>query len=112
MFLTAWQDCVSNRPGRSWADCGDLLTHTALTIIEVYVLVAMIPLWVALPGAMFGMWMMGCMAVVYCLAWLLNGTMKEQVAQCSEGSDGWMMGQEADDERWMFVGGMGLRYEL
>ncbi|KAH8900318.1 hypothetical protein GQ53DRAFT_633793 [Thozetella sp. PMI_491] len=85
-----------------------MLAHAALILIEVPMLMAAIPLWMTLPGAAFAAWMTGCLAVVYGITQLLNDTKKDPLVRCFAGSDGWMMGQEADDERWVYVGGMGL----
>ncbi len=109
LFRAAWGECLPRLRGRTWADYGDVLTHLALSFVEVYMLVSIIPLWVALPGVMFAGWLALCTAAVYGLSRLLNGAARDQIIKCSSGSDSWMMGQEIDDERWIFVGGMGVR---
>ncbi len=53
MFWAAWKECAPRLRGRTWADYADVLTHLALAIVEIYMLGALIPLWIALPGLMF-----------------------------------------------------------
>ncbi|KAK3303142.1 uncharacterized protein B0T15DRAFT_401822 [Chaetomium strumarium] len=82
------------------------MLRLALTCVEMAMMLAALPLWLVLPGGVFAMWLGACAAVVLAVCWMLNG--KEQMYQCSagSGSEGWMMGQEAEDEKWMFLGGM------
>ncbi|KAK0707687.1 hypothetical protein B0H67DRAFT_494367 [Lasiosphaeris hirsuta] len=82
-----------------------MMMHTMLACMEMCMMVAAIPLCMMLPGAMFAMWMFACACMVMAMCWMLNGP--EQMHQCTAGSEGWMMGQDAEDEKWMFVGGMG-----
>lgn len=74
-------------------------------------LVSAVPLWLALPGALFAVWLGGCGALVMAMSWSLNGrgARREIIQTPSPAADGWMMGQENDDEQWFFVGGLGMR---
>ncbi|KAK1754246.1 hypothetical protein QBC47DRAFT_429907 [Echria macrotheca] len=95
------------RPGgRSWRDMVDMAMHTLLACAEMCMLVVAVPLWMMLPGAMFAAWMGFCAIVVASMCRMLNG--RGQLHQCAAGSEGWMMGQDGDDEKWLFVGGMGM----
>lgn len=87
-----------------------MLLHIVLACLEMGIMLIAVPLWFMLPGAVFVAWACVCAAMVMGMCWMVNG--KEQVYQCNAGSEGWMMGQEAEDEKWMFVGGMGMRYAL
>ncbi|AEO64442.1 uncharacterized protein THITE_2110588 [Thermothielavioides terrestris NRRL 8126] len=80
--------------------------YVALAGLELGVILAAVPLWCVLPGAVFALWAAACAAVVAAMCWMLNG--KEQMYRCDAGSEGWMMGQEVEDEKWMFLGGMGM----
>ncbi|KAK4175094.1 hypothetical protein QBC36DRAFT_302279 [Triangularia setosa] len=93
------------RKHMSWADVGDIMIHTMLTCMEMCMMVMAIPLWMMMPGAMFAMWMCICTLVVMGMCWMLND--KEQMHMYAMESEGWMMGQEMDNEKWMFMGGMG-----
>lgn len=92
------------RNWRCWSDFRTMALHGMLLVLESYMLLFVAPLGLGLPGVMFMMWLAGCMALVMGLSYLLNGS--EVVLSCKAGSDGWMMGQEMNDERWFFIGGM------
>lgn len=99
----------------SWADMGDMMMHTLLACMEMAMMAAALPLCMILPGAMFMTWMTVCAGVVMAMCWMLNG--REQMHHCSAGAgagaEGWMMDTDAQqhaDEKWMFIGGMGMRY--
>ncbi|KAK3316587.1 hypothetical protein B0H66DRAFT_519607 [Apodospora peruviana] len=85
-----------------------MMLQVVLASMEICMMVAAIPLSLMLPGAMFAAWTCCCAAVVVAMCWLLNA--KEQMYQCmtTASSEGWMVGQENDDEKWMFLGGMGM----
>ncbi|KAK3381945.1 hypothetical protein B0H63DRAFT_495379 [Podospora didyma] len=83
-----------------------MMMHAVLMCMEMCMMVAAVPLCLMLPGAMFAMWMCACAVVVMAMCWMLNGS--EQMHQCTAGSEGWMMGPESEDEKWMFMGGMGM----
>lgn len=90
----------------------EVVQHAGLALMEMYMLLAMVPLGVMFPGALFMVWMGCCGALVMGMSWSLNGGgARGQVlrAACPAAADGWMMGQEIEDERWIFVGGMGTR---
>ncbi|KXX73078.1 hypothetical protein MMYC01_205654 [Madurella mycetomatis] len=89
----------------SWADTAAMVVHTMLTCLEMGMMLTAVPLWLMLPGVAFAAWVCVCAGAVMALCWMLNG--KEQMHQCATASDGWMMGQETDDEKWVFLGGMG-----
>ncbi len=97
---------IAQRKSMSWADMGDMMMHTMLACMEMCMMVMAMPLWVMMPGAMFAMWMGMCAMVVMAMCWMLNGN--EQMHQCMAGAESWMMG-EGEDEKWMFMGGMGMR---
>jgi hypothetical protein len=98
---------LARRGGASWADSAAMVLYVALAGLELGVILAAVPLWCVLPGAVFALWAAACAAVVAAMCWMLNG--KEQMYRCDAGSEGWMMGQEVEDEKWMFLGGMGMR---
>lgn len=89
----------------------EAVQHVALALIECCVLVSIVPLWLVLPGALFTMWLALCGALIMLMSWSLNanGTPGELIQTPSPVADGWMMGQENDDEQWLFVGGIGTR---
>ncbi|GAB1316154.1 hypothetical protein MFIFM68171_06364 [Madurella fahalii] len=89
----------------SWADRAAMAVHTLLACLEMAVMLTAVPLWLVLPGAVFAAWVCACAGMVMALCWVVNG--KEQMYQYAAASEGWMMGQETDDEKWMFLGGMG-----
>lgn len=107
LFWALWAEFVANGGTMTWADRMDILTHIALVVIEVYMLVAVLPLWLILPGVLFAAWLCGCVSLILSLSWLLHG--KQQAIRCTAGSEGWMMGQEVEDEKWIVVEGMGIR---
>lgn len=103
-----WAELVCHGQKMSWADGRDVAVHVSLTVVELFMVMGVIPIWLVLPGFAFAMWAGFCVLVIAGLSSLVNG--KSPVIRCAAGSDGWMMGQEAEDERWIYVGGMELRY--
>lgn len=101
-----WAMLVQRRPA-SWTDTMGMMLHVVLACLEMGMVLTAVPLWCMLPGAVFAAWLCVCGGIIMAMCWMLNG--KEQMFQCNAGSDGWMMGQEAEDEKWMFLGGMGMR---
>ncbi|KAK4225752.1 hypothetical protein QBC38DRAFT_394830 [Podospora fimiseda] len=97
---------LTQRKHMSWADMGHMMTHTMLTCMEIGMMIMAVPMWMMLPGAMFAMWMGCCATLVMAMCWILNG--KEQMHMCSLRSENMMMGQGMDNEKWMFMGGMGM----
>lgn len=91
----------------SMGDMADMMMHTLLACMEMCMMMAAIPMCLLLPGMVSAMWMCCCAAMVMAMCWMINGS--EQMHHCNAGSEGWMMGQEGEDEKWMFVGGMGMR---
>ncbi|KAL2016333.1 hypothetical protein VTK56DRAFT_3845 [Thermocarpiscus australiensis] len=100
-----WAMLIQRKP-TSWADTATMMIQIVLACLEIGIMLTAIPLWLALPGAVFAVWAGICVCLVTVMCWMLNG--KEQVHQCSAGSEGWTMGQETEDEKWMFLGGMGM----
>ncbi|KAK3375906.1 hypothetical protein B0T24DRAFT_525744 [Lasiosphaeria ovina] len=90
----------------SWVDTGHLAVQMHLAGVEMCMLLAAVPLALALPGAVFALWAAACAAYVAAVCWLLNA--RDHTHHCSAGSKGWMMGQETEDEKWLFLGGMGV----
>lgn len=95
-------------------DLAEVVQHVALAVVETYMLLALVPLAVMVPGAVALLWLAGCALLVVGMSWRLNGggaVARGRVlrAVCPVAADGWMMGQEVEDERWIFVGGMGTR---
>ncbi|KAK3682280.1 hypothetical protein B0T22DRAFT_501738 [Podospora appendiculata] len=83
-----------------------MIMHMLLTAMEMCIMVACVPLYIMCPGMVFAVWTGCCAMMVMAMCWMLNG--REMMHQCMSGSEGWMMGQENDDEKWMFMGGMGM----
>lgn len=91
----------------------EMVQHLGLALLEAAMLVSVVPLWLFCPGVVFLLWLGGCSALVMGASWSLNGgrgaTRGRIVRAPSPAADGWLMGQDVDDERWFFVGGMGVR---
>ena len=104
-----WALLVRRRPA-SWADTAEMMLHVMLACLEMGMMLAAVPLWFILPGGLFAAWGCACAGMVMAMCWMVNG--REQMYQCNAGSESWMMGQEAEDEKWVFIGGMGMRYEI
>lgn len=107
IITSLWTELMCHVRSMSWADMGDILVHAVLTILELYMMIAIVPLCLIMPGAVSALWLCACTMAIIGFARLLNG--KSRVIRCMAGSDGWMMGQEAEDEKWIYVGGMELR---
>lgn len=92
-------------------DAVEVIQHAALALLETWMLVSAIPLSLALPGALFAAWIGCCSALILGMSWSLNGrgARRDIIRSPSPAADGWMMGQEIDDERWFFVAGLGTR---
>lgn len=107
MAWAAMRQCMGMRqmglgPSMSMRDMGDMMMHMLLACMEMGMMVAALPVCMMMPGVVVMMWMTCCTLVVMGMCRMING--REQMCQCSEGS-----GQEVDNEKWMFVGGMGMR---
>jgi hypothetical protein len=107
MPTLCWAMLVQRKP-TSWADTAAMLLHVVLACLEMGIMLMAVPLWFLLPGIVFAAWGCVCAGMVMGMCWMVNG--REQMYQCNAGSEGWIMGQEAEDEKWLFVGGMGMRY--
>lgn len=93
-------------------EIAEMIQHIGLALLEIYMLVSAVPLWLALPGALFTAWVGCCSALIMGMSWSLNGqgpTGEVIRSPSPAATDGWMMGQEADDEQWFFIGGLGTR---
>ncbi|KUI69438.1 hypothetical protein VM1G_05366 [Cytospora mali] len=87
----------------------EIVQHTSLALLEMYMLVWAPPLWLCLPGVFFALWLGCCMVVVMILSRILNRRVaSESTVRSSPAGEGWMMGPDADDERWFFISGMGM----
>ncbi|OIW24656.1 hypothetical protein CONLIGDRAFT_636786 [Coniochaeta ligniaria NRRL 30616] len=106
MFTALWTELMCHARRMSWADMGDVLIHVGLAVMELHMVVAAVPLFLIMPGAVSALWCTACAMMIMGFARILNG--KSRVIRCMAGSDGWMMGQEAEDEKWIYVGGMEL----
>lgn len=71
-------------------------------------MVMVVLFWMMMFGVMFVMWMCICVLMVMGMCWMFNG--REQMYMCFMEFEGWMMGLEMDNEKWMFMGGMGMRF--
>lgn len=87
----------------------EMAQHTCLAMLEMCFLACVVPLWACLPGLMFAIWMGCCMSTIMGMVWMLNGGGSARQMIRSTVAGDWMMGQEMEDERWYFVGGMGMR---
>jgi hypothetical protein len=105
-----WNQVLCSGNNMSWADMTDVCVHVTLTLLELTMMVNFIPVFLFLPGFFFVVWLGFCLMLIAGLSRIVNG--KNRVIRCAAGSDGWMMGQESEDERWIYVGGMDLRYMI
>ncbi|KAK4165654.1 hypothetical protein QBC43DRAFT_234986 [Cladorrhinum sp. PSN259] len=99
---------LTQRKHMSWADMGHMMMHTMLTCMEILMMVMAVPMWMMLPGAMFAMWMGCCAMMVMAMCWMLNGKDQMHMSSPESASEGWMMGQDMENEKWIFMGGMGM----
>lgn len=90
---------------RATAGLADAAQHVALALLELAMLVAVVPLWLLCPGLVFLAWLGGCAALVVGASWSLNGGR----AAAANASIVRSPSPAVDDERWFFVGGMGMR---
>lgn len=87
----------------------EMAQHACLAMLETCFLACIVPLWACLPGLVLAIWMGCCMSVIMGMAWMLNGRRSAGQMIRSTAAGDWMMGQDMEDERWFFVGGMGMR---
>lgn len=92
-------------------DTVEVIQHVGLALLEGCMLVSAVPLYLALPGAIFAAWLAGCGTLIWAMSWFLNGGGAQDlvIKSPSPAADGWMMGQENDDEQWFFAAGLGTR---
>ncbi|KAM0323724.1 hypothetical protein ACHAQA_008661 [Verticillium albo-atrum] len=102
----ALRGSLIRRPGErlSGAQVKDIAVQTCLSIAEVGMLLAVVPVWLFMPGIVFATWVAMSLAVVFGLSWLLN---EDSVIISCDGSDSLAMDSETEDERWIFVSGIG-----
>ena len=95
------------RRSESWADWADMMLHTLLAGVEIWMVAGALPLYLIFPSSVFTIYACLCAAVVVVMSRMLNG--REEMHQCQAGCESWMMGQDMEDEKWLFMGGMGMR---
>ncbi|KAL2144027.1 hypothetical protein VTI28DRAFT_9709 [Corynascus sepedonium] len=93
-------------------DTAEAAARIVLACFEASAMLAAILLWLLLPVALFAAWAGACAVIVAVACWMLKD---DDVAGRTNRvnfreSGGWIKGQEAKDERWMFVGGMGMSF--
>lgn len=89
----------------TWIQTRDTAVNVLLTALELAMMAVVIPLWLLAPGIVFAAWACLCFSLVYGLTWVLNG---DTVVSC-DGSGSWTMENEMEEERWIFVSGIGTR---
>ncbi|KAL8329643.1 hypothetical protein RB597_005087 [Gaeumannomyces tritici] len=96
-----------------WRYAADVGLQLAVGVVELYIIMLALPIWLFLPGFVFSVWSLCSAAAVWCLCRLLNssGPVVRHPGPAADGGGGgsWMMGPDGEDERWFFVGGMGVR---
>lgn len=107
-------DMVRAAAPRRWSSMSrmemvEMAQHLCLAMVEMCVLTWTVPLWACLPGVLFAAWVGCCMSVIMGMVWMLNGRRSGRHMIRSTVAGDWMMGQDMEDERWFFVGGMGMR---
>ncbi|WYZ42324.1 hypothetical protein EsH8_VI_000023 [Colletotrichum jinshuiense] len=95
---------ANHRQHLSKSHLKDIIVQLSLAIVEVGVMTLAIPLFMVLPGFFFAMWLGVSMSLVLGLSWLMNGN--EIMVNCDEFGNR-TIEVEDDDERWIFIGGMG-----
>ncbi|KAG6361252.1 hypothetical protein INS49_009476 [Diaporthe citri] len=111
--LTLLPDMLRAAMPRRWASASrmemmEMVQHACLAMLEMCFLACVVPLWACLPGLMFAAWMGCCMSMIMCMVWMLNGRGSAGQMVRSTAAGDWMMGQDMEDERWFFVGGVGV----
>lgn len=112
--LTLLPDMLRAAMPRRWSSVSrmemmEMAQHACLAMLEMCFLACVVPLWACLPGLMFAAWMGCCMSIIMCMVWMLNGRGSAGRVVRSTAAGDWMMGQDMEDERWFFVGGVGMR---
>lgn len=85
----------------------DLVLQFSLSVVELAILACVVPLWMMLPGVVFLAWLCLSMSLVFGVSSFLNGT---EVVVNYDGSGGWTMEPEIEEERWVFVGSIITRF--
>ena len=91
----------------TWADRMDVFVQVALALVETCILATLVPLWLVLPGLLFALLLCAFMSTVLVLSRVLHT--KQRVVRCNRDSEGWMMGAEPGDERWIVIEGLDIR---
>ncbi|KAL8423748.1 hypothetical protein RB596_003821 [Gaeumannomyces avenae] len=94
-----------------WRYAADVGLQLAVGVVELYIIMLALPIWLFLPGFVFSVWSLCSVAAVWCLCRLLNssGPVVRHPGPAADGGGGsWMMGTDGEDERWFFVRGMGV----
>lgn len=83
----------------SWRNLRDMCLQVILTVMEMWMVVMMLPAFLAMPGLAFAVWCCICTMTIATLSWPLKG---DQVIRCTS------KGQQSDqhaDERWVYING-------
>lgn len=94
-----------------WRYAVDVCLQLVVGVVELYIIMLALPIWLIFPGLVFSLWSVCSLAVVFCLCRLLNSSdpvVRHPGPAAVEGGS-WMMGPDGEDERWFLVGGMGVR---
>ena len=106
-----WQNTTSQWRASSWIDRIDTIFELVLSVAEVLFVLLAVPLWLCLPGILFCGWAASYASCLVGFAWMWQRSLRAtKTIKCAEGSKSWMMGHEAEDERWIYVSGLGQRY--
>lgn len=106
-----WTNYNARRKTTSWRDMGETALQMIVSGIEIYTLVSIVPLWLCLPGALFCAWLALCMVLVMGICRMLNADDEviRHSASAANRPEAFSMGPELEEERWIFIGGMGTR---
>ncbi|KAI3559102.1 hypothetical protein CABS03_07421 [Colletotrichum abscissum] len=95
---------ANHRQHLSKSHLKDIVIQLSLAIVEVGIVTLAVPLFIILPGILFGAWLGISMSMVLGLSWLMNGN--EVMTNCDEFGNS-TTDIDDDEERWIFIGGMG-----
>lgn len=106
-----YRTLMFHRRELSWHDIVEVMLQTGLCAFEAYILGAALPLWLCLPGTFFVGWSVFCAGVVMGTCSFLNKKEKVLRQAAPSGSDAWgaAQGGAVGEERWIYVGGLGVR---
>lgn len=100
---------ANHRAHLSKSHLKDIIVQLSLAIVEVGMITLAIPLFIVLPGILFAAWLAFSMSMVLGLSWLMNGN--DIIVNCDEFGNSTPEAEE-DEEKWIFIGGMGTRLAL